>query len=93
MAKAAHPFDAIKYLYHFTDVRSIPSVQENGGLWSQGELLARRINVANPGGEVARKMMRASHDRLGPLVGADTDLFEERKKALHFLLWWGDEEA
>jgi hypothetical protein len=44
-------------------------------------------------GIIARKMTRAAHGALSKYVentGLSYD--DERKKALHFLLWWGDEE-
>ena len=45
-------------------------------------------------GAIARKMTRAAHTALSEYVHTARLSYDDgRKKALHFLLWWGDEEA
>lgn len=40
----------IQKLYHFTDVSNVPSIKDNGGLFSWQELSIRNIQVPMPGG-------------------------------------------
>lgn len=45
-------------------------------------------------GAIARTMTRAAHGALSKHIeSAGFSYNDERKKALHFLLWWGDEDA
>jgi hypothetical protein len=39
-----------KALYHFTDVRNLPSIKDNGGIFSRRELARQKISVTAPGG-------------------------------------------
>lgn len=51
VAKAPHPFDAIKWLYHFTDTRNVPLILQHGGLWSLREQAQKGISFVAPGGD------------------------------------------
>lgn len=39
-----------KNFYHFTDLRNLPSIRQNGYLRSRKELASKRIQIAAPGG-------------------------------------------
>ena len=38
-------YDAIKGLYHFTDVRNLPLIREYGGLWSLEKLEEMGVEI------------------------------------------------
>jgi hypothetical protein len=40
----------IRWLYHFTDIRNLPSIKERGGVYSTAMLRAKGINTFYPGG-------------------------------------------
>ena len=46
-------YDAIKGLYHFTDVRNLPLIREYGGLWSLEKLEEMGVEIPAPGGDEA----------------------------------------
>lgn len=47
---AKNPLDGVRVLYHFTDLRNIPSIREHRGLYSLEKLEEKGIKVAAPGG-------------------------------------------
>lgn len=47
----------IKYLYHFTDIKNLPSIVANGGLYSWVFCEKNGISITNPGGgSLSRKL-------------------------------------
>ena len=44
-------YNAIKGLYHFTDLRNLALIREYGGLWSLEKLEEMGINIPAPGGD------------------------------------------
>ena len=53
--------NGIKSLFHFTDVRNLPSIIKNGGLYSWSSLLNRNILVENPGGGHLSRSLDSRH--------------------------------
>ncbi len=42
--------ESIRYLFHFTDRRNLPSIKETGGLFSYAKLKEMGIEIPAPGG-------------------------------------------
>lgn len=40
----------VKKLFHFTDRQNLPSIREQGGLWSLSQLKEKRVEIPMPGG-------------------------------------------
>ncbi len=47
---ASDPLLRIPLLYHFTDTRNLPLIQQLGGLLPMAELVRRKMQIPAPGG-------------------------------------------